>query len=182
MWAIIKRILCVTLTVLLGGPIMEAQPKKGDPSPAPVPMQIRTTRKAFISNLGAQFNARQLGGAIGRGNYNVAPNRHYDLFYAAIKNWGRYDLTVTPTEADLVLEISFAQPIVRDDVLQGSGGSSDDPQFKLSILDAKTHFVLWTLIEHVEFASLPGNRVKNFDQGIADLVQEFKDLVAEQTP
>jgi hypothetical protein len=179
MSAITNRVLCVAVAFALIVPITEAQAKRNDPPSAPVPVPILTARKAFVSNLGSETGGRDPGGRIREGTFGVGPNRAYDLFYAGLKSWHRYELVATPADGDLVFEISFIHPI---EFLSLALGSVDDPQFKLSILDAKTHFVLWTLSAHIETAALAGNRTKKFDQGITDLVQQLKDLVAQPTP
>jgi hypothetical protein len=40
----------------------------------------------------------------------------------------------------------------------------------LTILDTKTHFILWTITEPVESAILAKTWGKNFDHGISNLV------------
>jgi hypothetical protein len=54
-----------------------------------------------------------------------------------------------------------------------------DGQFRLRIVDLKTHVLLWAIGEHVEPAKLQGNRDKNFDQAMASLVNDVKSI-AEQ--
>ena len=38
-------------------------------------------------------------------------NQPYNAFYAAMKEWGKYTLVVSPAEADLVFEIRFNAPL-----------------------------------------------------------------------
>src|SRR6266576_7247326 len=73
---------------------------------APLPMQIFTARKVFISNAGGDT----------LGYYSGGPARAYDKLYAVLKGWGRYELVAAPGDAELVLEISFAMPTVAEDV------------------------------------------------------------------
>src|SRR5258708_6601732 len=67
---------------------------------APIPSQITSARKVFISN------------TVGDDLRNNDPAEVYNAFHAANKGWGRYELVSTPAEADLVFEISFREPIV----------------------------------------------------------------------
>ncbi|PYU68320.1 MAG: hypothetical protein DMG49_16265 [Acidobacteria bacterium] len=56
-----------------------------------------------------------------------------------------------------------------------------DPQFRLAILDLKTHVLLWTFTEHVQSAQL-GNRDKNFDQAITALVNDIRNVAGQPAP
>ncbi|HWZ98896.1 MAG TPA: hypothetical protein VN025_14155 [Candidatus Dormibacteraeota bacterium] len=51
-----------------------------------------------------------------------------------------------------------------------------DPQFRLTIIDPGTRVTLWTFTEHVQVAQLQGNRDKNFDQALATLVNDLKNV------
>jgi hypothetical protein len=137
------------------------------PSPvAPVPSQIMAAKKVFISNAGinapALFYFKQAGD----------PQQHYDLFYAAMKNWGQYELVSAPADADLVLEIRFTAEFSHCDESAGCN------LLTLDILDAKTHFTLWTLSELVASAVLKGNWNKNMNAGTASLVDDLKQLAS----
>ena len=124
---------------------------------APAPPQVAAARRVFISN-GGQFSGPY-------GDYSGNPDRCYNQFYAAVKSWGRLDLTDGPADTDLVMEVKFANPPSRAYVSGGqSGYPGTDPIFTLTIFDSKTHFVLWTLAEHPESAKLKGNRDKNYDK------------------
>jgi|SRR5579863_2826568 len=136
---------------------------------APIPAQITSARKVFISNAGQD----------GLGGFSGDPDRAYNQFYAAVKSWGQYDLVSAPADADLVFEIGFDVPAVGANVVKGDSiGPGYAPQFKLRILDPKTHITLWAFTQHVQWALLAGNRDKNFDQGMASLVTDLKKFAA----
>jgi hypothetical protein len=78
--------------------LLEAQQSK---DVAPIPVQIIAARKVFISNAGQESVP---------GAFSGEPDRTYNQFYGAIKNWGQYELVSAPADADLVLEISFTIP------------------------------------------------------------------------
>jgi hypothetical protein len=141
------------------------QPKES--AAAPVPAQIVSARKVFIANAGADLAAQAAFKRAGD------PDQAYNRFYAAMQTWGRYVLVSTPAEADLVFEIRFAAPRYYDGTL-----AVYDPQFGLSILDAKTHFVLWSLAEPVEGAFRKATWLKNFDHGLSALMDDLKKLSA----
>src|SRR5271165_5898895 len=117
--------------MLLGfAPGAQAQPKEA--APAPIPPQITTAHKVFVSNGGGEsFEA-----VIGQTVFNGGPDRPYNQFYAAMKDWGRYELTPAPADADLVLEVSWAlsDTGLRLPVLG---------QLRLIVIDPKTHTILW---------------------------------------
>lgn len=76
-------------------------------------------------------------------------DKTYNHFYAAMKAWGRYTLVDNPDDADQVFEIRFIT------WLSGTGKiDSFTPELLLTIVDAKTHFTLWTVAEPVEGAFL----------------------------
>lgn len=83
-----------------------------------------------------------------------------------MKGWGKYELVPTPADADLVLEIRFI----------ADGGSPAQPQFRFAILDSKTHVVLWAFTERVEGANREATARKNYDQAMANLVDDVKKL------
>jgi hypothetical protein len=134
-------------------PISEAQQAVNPPA-APIPLQILTGKKLFISNGdGDEF-------------FNV-PNLTYNEFYAAMKSWGRYELVAAPADADLVFEVR----------LVGLG-----PQLRCVILDPKTHVVLWHVVVAVQPWAREVTGRKNFDQGMVTLVEELKMLSAHDLP
>jgi len=148
--------LCAGLaSAFASAPALEAQQAKETPT-APVPAQILTAKKVFISYAG---------------NLMGEPYQPYDQFYAAMKSWGRYDLVAAPADADLVFEIRFTALALED-----NKEFAIYPQLELAIVDVKTHFRLWTLMEDVENARLDSNRDKNFNKAMARLVEDVKKL------
>ena len=135
---------------------------------APTPTAIQTARRVFLGNAGvdsSSYPAFQRSGDV---------NQPYNWFYAAMKNWGRYQLVGTPAGADLVFEISFAAPLVGADKL-----ATFAPYLRLEILDAKTHFVLWTIVAPVEGAYRKATWEKNFTSGVTSLMSDLKNIAGE---
>ncbi len=157
------------LTWLLLIPGLSAQQAKAPP-PAPVPPQIAAAKKVFISNAGGE----SFESVIGQTVFDGGPDRPYNQFCAAIKDWGRFEIVPSPTEADVVLEISWAltDTGLRLPVLG---------QLRLVIIDPGTHVTLWNLTEYVRGAILLGNRDKNFDQAMTTILNRMK-LLAVPTP
>ena len=126
-------------------------------SAAPLPSQIVTAKKIFISNTGGGFDSSAWSGG---------PDRIYNEIYAAMKSWGRYEFVSAPGDADLVLDVN----VIRDSVVW---------QFKLEILDPKTRIVLWTQYEPIKVTVSQKTRDKNFDDTINKLVTDLKTLTAQ---
>ncbi|MGD0098286.1 MAG: hypothetical protein ABSB60_17520 [Terracidiphilus sp.] len=133
-----------------------AQTETNVPAP-PLPSQILAAKKVFISNTGNGFDSSAWSGG---------PNRIYDEFYMAMKNWERYELAGAPGDADLVLDVN----VIRDSVVW---------QFKLEILDPRTGIVLWTQYEPIKITVSQKTRDKNFDDTINKLVVDLKALTAQ---
>jgi len=155
--------------------LLQAQQAKDMPA-APVPPQILTAKKVFISFAGQESNPNT---SI-FGEYSGGPNRTYNQFYLALKGWGRYELVAAPADCDLVFEIRFTDRMVEGAFSRAStGDSGNEPQFRLVIQDPKTHVVLWAFTEHVQSARLHGHRDKNFDQALAKIVDDVKNLATQ---
>ena len=134
--------------------------------PAPVPTQIGAAQRVFISNAGGESFETVIDQTV----FHGGPDRPYNQFYAAMSDWSRYKLVSSPSDADLVLEISWA--------LSDTGLKLPVlGQLKLVIVDPKTHVTLWNFTEYVRGAMLLGNRDKNFDEAMNTIVNRMKKIV-----
>src|SRR5271155_439691 len=98
MIASLFRTLCVlTLVGLVASPVIGAEAVSALPA-APVPIQVLSAKKVFLSNLGANAEAAVAF------RYIANPYAAYNGFFVAMKSLGQYDLTATPGESDLILE------------------------------------------------------------------------------
>jgi hypothetical protein len=168
----ILRVLCAI--GLLSLPVLGAQQPKDAAPPAPVPTPIATAKKVFIANAPGDNLPASLGG----------PDRTYNEFYAAMKSWRRYELVANPAGADLIFEISFANPIVDVSVMStAGGGSTSDRLLRLVIVDPKSHVPLWWFTESFAVKSGFSHRKEtldtNFDRSIAALVDDVRKLVGQ---
>lgn len=167
-WAVLLLIQCSYLSAA------DTKPT----APAPIPTQILSAKKIFIANAGGEEpwydDAQFSGGA----------ERAYNQFYAAMKSWGRFEITATPGDADLLFEIQFLCPPAVGAANQGGdslAGRPFDPQFRLVIREAKTNSLLWAFSERAQWAVLRGNRDKNFDQALNRIVSDVESLVGSST-
>jgi hypothetical protein len=161
---------------LLSLPLHSADKPNDALPPAPVPSPIAAARKVFISNAPGSNQPASFGG----------PDRTYNEFYGAMKGWGHYELVSTPSDADLILEISFTSS------LSGVGGTSttgctsyNSAEIKLVILDARMRVPLWWFNEEVNpkvsFGHRPEKAIDSaFSQSTATLVDDLKKLVSER--
>jgi len=126
---------------------------------APVPTPLLNGKRAFISyELGdvAAFPSAYSGG----------PERAYSEFYAQMKAWGRFQLVMDPSDADVVFAVRFVD----------SPGSL--PQIRVGISDGKTHVALWGFVEQVDPAMQKKHRDASFTQSVQLLVSDVQALLA----
>jgi hypothetical protein len=139
--------------VLVTVPIADAQ-KTPDVPPAPVPIQILTAKKIFITN-GDSDPVLDV------------PNLAYSELYASLKSQGIYEFVQTPADADVVLEVRF------EIVIPTQGYYL----LRLAIIDPKTSIVLWRITEHVQPWAREVTGRKNIDEAMAALVSDLNRLI-----
>jgi hypothetical protein len=139
---------------------------------APVPPTLFTAKKVFVSNAGADSG-------LFPSPFSGSPDRPYNQFYAALQGWGRYELVADPEEAELVFEIQLIAPNGPANPNKQNGASDPLPMFRLSILDRKTHYILWTLTDSIGFAFLQKTHDHNFDEALARLTLDLKRLTTK---
>jgi hypothetical protein len=127
----------------------------------------------FISNAGSESYGSQTYFRLTK--YDGGPDRFYNQFYSAMKNWGRYELADSPVDADVVSEVRYTSPIVDKQV---PGELVYDPQLTVTILDPKTRVALWSLTEHIQPARTRDGDNRNFDQAVARMVDQTKRLAS----
>jgi hypothetical protein len=98
--------LVAVLVLFAGAPVARSRQAPAIPV-APVPDQIVTANKVFISNAGVD-SASPVAFKRARGL-----NGPYNQLVFAIKRWGRYELVGTPGDADLVFQLRFTAPLSR---------------------------------------------------------------------
>jgi hypothetical protein len=142
---------------------------------APVPLSIATAQKVFVSNAGADAG-------LFPHPFSGATDRAYNQFYAGVRNWGRYELVSTPEDADLVFELQLFAPNGPANADKKKGASDPLPMFRLTIIDRKTHFILWTLTRSIPEANLQKTHDRNFDEALASFVVDIKKLTTKAPP
>ena len=134
---------------------------------APVPAVLASAKKVFISNLGTDGVSYQ-----GFQKPNM-PYEPYNSFYQAMHRWGHFELVNDPSAADLVLEIQLSTR-----ALGGAERRGLDPsQLTLRVIDGKSHFIVWTVVEPFNLAILASNRRKDLTNAVNDLMEQWKAVV-----
>jgi hypothetical protein len=143
---------------------------------APLPTQIGSGKRVFVSNLGGEcqnFNSPGFNFGIGQplrhGQVSAAVPTAYDGLYSALKDWGRFELVLTPSDADLVFQIHVICPSIKE----------GHPVLELQILDPKTRIALWGFSEIADPAELQKNRDTNFERALTRLTQAIRALFAQ---
>ena len=165
------RLAVVSVAIAMVLPLVPVSQVQAQAPSAPIPSQILTAKKVFISNAGVGLDPKLWSGG---------PAQPYNELYAAIKISGQYQLVATPAEADLVLQISFADPLTDVGGTKDSGSISlNTPQLKLVLLDPKTNIALWTLNEKTSTAHMQKGRDQALAESIDALVKDLKALTAQ---
>ena len=102
------------------------------------------------------------------------------LYSSAVKalSTGHYQLTNTPTNADLCGVISI-DAITTNTI---NGNSSESASVRLAIFDTKTHSLLWTVEEPLEGAFRKASFQKNLEDSVAKLVADLNSLATGKLP
>ena len=142
-----------------------AEKSRKDVPLAPLPAKVLAARKAFLANGGGSDLA-------------------YDAFYAAVKEWSRYYIVSSSSEADIVIEIRYVTEDRGTHVWSTTNSSSGatnvhsgrivDPQLLLTIFDPTSKEALWSTVEHRRLARLEKNRDKETINAAQKLVSNLK--------
>lgn len=162
-----KTVACIaalsfTTTILPG----HAQTVPPSPPSTPLPGLVTSATKLFLGNAGDQENADCL--------------RAYNDFYAGLGKLGRFQVVADPNAADMVLELHYE--IDLGQALASNDSHKSVRQFRLVLLDPRSHTVLWSLTERTNYALLQKNRNSNLDETIATLLGDFDSLTSAQPP
>ena len=133
---------------------------------APVPTQLLIAKKVFISNIGRDAASRATLA-------DVPVDDPYNMFYAAMKSSGRFDLVPTPADADVVFEIRLAAPGCE---------AFFHPEFVLTAIDSRTHFVLWTFHAPVPPSYRTKSVRKNVGLAMVNLMDQVQKLTSSPEP
>ena len=135
---------------------------------APVPPILQTAKTVFISDGGADPDI------LDRLSSNP-PNLPFNQFYALMQEWGRFQIVTSPSDADLVLEVSVAQFPVN---CTGASGTCGQNKVQVSIYDAKSKFRIRSIVESAQSAVTSENFVKNMNTATQRAFRDFQSMTA----
>lgn len=160
--------LLLSVLFLAGAPALPAQSSTTTPpAPAPIPAPILSAHKVFIANAGMDAVSLEFLGYV-----QMPPTEPYDALYAGIESWGKYQLVSDPSAADLVFEIRSQEHSPGTAAFQST----------VSILDAKTHFLLWSVTQPVQLAVRRETWRRNILAANDRLIAQLKSLVTPAAP
>jgi hypothetical protein len=165
-----------TCTLLLSTSLLFAQ-SPAAASEGPVPPALRTAKAIFVSNAGSDSGLFPQP-------FTGIPSRTYSSFYQELKAAGQFTLVDDPSQADLVLELRLTAPCHLTPFNPKFGEKEDEaashlPMFRLVIYDRKTHYILWTLTQSIEYAILQKTHDRNFDRALSALLANFQVLTGK---
>ncbi len=134
---------------------------------APVPAELQSARKIFVSNGGADSG-------LFPHPFSGDSNRGYNELFAALRGLGQFELVASPGQADLVLELRLVAPYGPTNQNKQNGTADPLPMFRLVVYDRPTHYVLWTFTDSIDVALKQQTHDHNFDESISNLVAEFR--------
>ncbi len=139
------------------------------PAAGPVPAEILAAKTVFVSNGGSDSG-------LFPEPFSGDPSRPYTQLYAALKAAGDYTLVNEPSQAALVLEIRLTAPYGPSNANKQNGASDPLPMFRLVVYDCKSHYILWTFTQSIEYAILQKTHDRNFDDALTLLLNQFLTL------
>lgn len=144
---------------------------------SPIPPAIREAKTIFLSNAGSDSGLFPQP-------FTGDPNRTYTSFYKQIKASGQFTLVEDPSQADLVLELRLTAPSHLTPYNPKFGEKEDEaashlPMFRLVIYDRKSHYILWTLTQSIQYALMQKAHDHNFDLAISALLANFQTLTGK---
>lgn len=156
---------CIVLSAFFSGASFTVARADPLPAPSPVPAELLSAKSVFLAkgeNPCVRF---------------AAPDQPYLFLYAALRQWGHYQLAPSPAAAQLELVVSFACPVPPPPVLNGDSlPRKPHPMLTLAIRGAASGRLLWTLNEPVEMALLQSHRNHNLEAGAQSLVRDLRAL------
>lgn len=157
----------------MAAPIAAAQAKSNS-SVVAIPPALANAKTVFLSNGGAD-------GGLFPEPFSGDPNRGYVTLYNQLQVNGHLQMVLSPSEADLVMELHLLAPSGPHNPNKALGTADLLPFFQLVIYDAKTRFVLWTITEPIELAILQKTHDRNFDEALGKVADDIQ-AVTQSNP
>lgn len=150
------------------GPVTKTR-HRPDGITAPVPKLIPGAHSVFLSNAGSDAG-------LFPHPFSGTDDRGYARFVEAMTASKRFTIASEPRDADLVLEFQLLAPMGPLGNDKSKGTTDPLPEFKLTVYDRASHYILWSLMQTIDPANLQKTHDKNFDDALDELVKRFLDL------
>jgi hypothetical protein len=141
--------------------------------------KVTAAKKIFVSNAGENISfAGDIPGGV---------NATYSEFYAALKQWGYFQLVDSPAQSDLIFQIRGTEepPDIEN---TGKGLQNKDytatnypPMLELSILDPSQDLLYKIVLPAGRAGNIPKGKIA-FAKSIDALTAQVKALVAAAAP
>jgi hypothetical protein len=168
----VRKLFCFSLALVFSSTTTIAKAQRtAAVIPAPPPQQISAAHTIFISNGGTPTAFV---------DYTGGANRPYNSFYSAIEQWSHYQIVTSPSQADLIFEISghaSSSSYVGTDNIPYSFYQH---ALVLHVIDPKANTVIWTMAANIQPRGLKGTRDKRFDAATTVLINQLRQLNGEQ--
>ena len=151
------------------GALITTAALSSQPAPLGIPAGVLSAKTVFVSNGGSDAG-------LFPEPFSGDPNRPYFGFMKGLQGTAVYELVDDPAKADLVMEIQLSAPAGPVHTSKQLGSADALPFFRLTIYDRKTHYVLWTITEPIEFAILQKTHDRNFDEALGHVVDDLQAL------
>lgn len=171
----IRLALPVSLCLLSLSPTAALSQNTVRPAESAVPPAIQAARHIFLSNAGADSGLFPKP-------FSGNTDRPYNQFFSALKATDQFDLVSDPSDADLVLELQLLAPTGPSNADKQKGASDPVPEFRLTIYDRRSHYILWTLNESIGVALLQKTHDRNFDDALSALLASFLRVAGKSAP
>lgn len=158
-----KPLFAVALGTLLLLSAAGTNAQSGIRPAVPLPIAITGAKTIFISNAG---------------DSSVA----YDAFCDGMKDWGRYEIVSSASEADLIVELSYRE--AEKGVTSPSGNAfvatrstrekKVDAQVIVTIYDPRTNEPLWSVSDPQKRAKREKNREREAIQSVQHLITDLE--------
>ena len=163
----IAAFLCLLLSITEFDVAGFSQAPRAAAPNAPVPPQIASAHKVFLSNSGADAS------------FPVDTTQVYNDIYKALESWGRYKLVSSPSEADLIFQLRGISTLTTY-----SGGNDtiytrNNSTFQLTIVDSRSNVTLWTITSPLALAGSKQKRARWLSISETNLISRIKVVAGE---
>jgi hypothetical protein len=177
-----RKALCFVCLAVMALSVDVAAKGRKDIQKAPLPSELLTAKKVFLSKgVGAAAFTVE-------GGFDLA----FDAFYSDMKSWGRYVITDKPEDADLIMQVSYTAASGGTHVYSSTNTYTNqtnvysqqilDLNLTLVVYDSHAKTELWSTSVAPGTARLKKNQEKEMIKAGEKLVTTLKQRMALSPP